>query len=73
MQSQSWGEWLDEKLWDAERKAKNAWWRARTEWYCGTDRLADLFRREGPGRHPDAARVPDWGAAQLRAVSPRRA
>ncbi len=47
---QNWRDWLDEKLWDLRRGARDAWWRARTEWYRGLDSLDDLITRRAPER-----------------------
>jgi hypothetical protein len=45
---QSWADWLDDQLWDLERKASNAWWRARSAFYQGSAALSDLLGRRGP-------------------------
>lgn len=44
----TWAEWLNSKLDDAERAARDAWYDARRLWYSGTDAVGDLVGRRGP-------------------------
>jgi hypothetical protein len=56
---QSWADWLDDQLWDLERKASNAWWRARSAFYQGSAALSDLLGRRGRlSERPRAPRKP---------------